>query len=64
MYNLTPFLLVATLVAAVGVASVSQAQAQSATQVVTKSSASMAQLRIAAGRASSVGPGVLVLAAR
>ena len=57
MWNITPFLLVATLVAAVGVASVTEARP-------THDAAAMAQLRIAAGRASSVGPGVLVLAAR
>ena len=56
MSSFTPFLLVATLVAAMGVATVSQAQAQDA--------AHMAELRIAAGHASSVGPSVLVLASR
>lgn len=57
MTSISPFLLVATLVAAVGVASVTQAQP-------SRDTASMAQLRIAAGHASSIGPGVLVLAAR
>ena len=57
MSSITPFLLVATLVAAVGAASVTQAQAPHDT-------AAMAQLRTAAGQASSIGPGVLVLAAR
>ncbi len=57
MSSITPFLLVATLVAAVGVASVTQAQP-------ARDTTAMAQLRIAAGHASSISPGVLVLAAR
>ncbi len=61
MSNLTPFLLVATLVAAVGAASVSEARPHAA---AAKASAEMARLRAAAGRASSVGPAVLVLAAK
>ncbi len=60
MSNIAPFLMVATLVAAVGAATVSQAQPQTRTH----DQAHMAQLRAAAGRASFVGPGVLVLAAR
>ncbi len=60
MSNLAPFLLVATLVAAVGAAGMSQARTTSAPSTTV----AMAQLRTAAGHASSIGPGVLVLAAR
>ena len=59
MSNLTPFLLVATLVAAAGVGSMTQAQpAQPASHA-----AALAQLSVA-GHVAPVGPGVLVLAAR
>ena len=57
MSNVSPFLLVATLVAAMGVGTVSQAHA-------SYDAAHMAELRTAAAHASSVGPGVLVLASR
>ena len=60
MSNLAPFLLVATLVAAVGAAGVSQAH----TTHPSSKTVAMAQLRTAAGHASSIGPGVLVLASR
>lgn len=53
----SPFFLVATMVVAVGAAGVSQAQA-------VNDAAHIAQLRQAAGQASSVGPAVLVLAAK
>ena len=57
MSNISPFLLVATMVAAMGVATVTQAHdARDAAHIV--------QLRKAAGHASSIGPGVLVLAQR
>lgn len=57
MSNFSPFLLVATLVAAMGVGTVSQAHA-------ARDASHMAELRVAAGRASSIGPAVLVLASR
>ena len=53
-----PFLLVATLVAATGVAAVTEAQAGQKAEA-----AQMQALHAAAARHSSVGPAVLVLAA-
>lgn len=57
MANFSPLLLVAVLVAAVGAGTVSQARS-------TLDATHVAELRAAAGRASSVGPAVLVLASR
>ena len=57
MSNLSPLFLVATLVVAMGAATVTQAHG-------AKDAAHLAELRAAAGRAAAVGPAVLVLANR
>ena len=61
MSSISPFLLVATMVAAFAAAGVTQAQAP---RHAAQHPASLAQLRAAAGHASSISSGVLVLAAR